>query len=1018
MMPMFLSVFLGGGPQDCCEVPVTPDTLCRDVLRLCKEPGENHCFITETWRGEERVVGEDENMMEVLQRWGQHRGEVSYLLRRLPHTGLCPGAYRTADHTMGRGHMTAEDDKVSSPHPDEALRELEDLAARQQRNIYDKQQVLAFKEQHLWRLRHKDHGETSDEECVRRLRENAAKQEAKLRRVRALRGQVELKRVTNSKLVSEVEHLSALFQQKQKELLVSVARVEQLSEQLEALRSSRTEGRDSSSSAELQRLCGELQLRNRLNQEQKSHLQQQRDALNRKNQEVATMERRVAELRQRLLKKKAGLQHKENTPVPLDSAAPQHATSSKVAAVGPYIQSSCQAPPLPSRQDPALKPTDPNGTTTLAAHKMSLKPPPPPRPLKPASAVNKVSDWSSGNGCPTHASTLPRMANLRHYTSGQQQRPETDSCQSSDVPPPVPSRNNQTTTKLLRDQKDPGTPTSKAFCGPPLFSQSAYSTGTFPGKMRSSRGGLHSNTLPLPHKQEKPPAAAVRPYTPEPLEPQGPLEPVSPVLQKPPRVAASSIYSMYTQRSTHGKSHQSSTLPRCQTRVYGKPVLPASGGQQSDSGAISSGFSSSSKRGEVDRSFQAKDVTSGVEPAAERATPRPLSPTKLLPFLPKPNRNHGNADLEALRRRQHAPRPLKKRSSITEPEGPAGPNIQKLLYQKTTMAAMETIPVETQDPVSECAGASDASDRVALTQLLESPEDDGTPPPVPPRSPIPSSASCHAPPTNQDGNEEAVRPVTGDEFPPYPPPPYPVEGDAALSLRPPEVTGQVMGKKSILRTSASVPADRNVRVKFHPLAILLDASLEGEYDLVQRVIYEADDPSGANDEGITALHNAVCAGHADIVNFLVHFGVNVNAADSDGWTPLHCAASCNNVDVCKFLVESGAAVLAVTLSDAQTPADKCEEMDDGYAQCSHFLYGVQEKMGVMNRGVVYGLWDYEAQSEDELSFQTGDCLTVLRRDEDADGDWWLACCGDAQGFVPRNLLGLYPRIRPRHRSLA
>ena len=29
-----------------------------------------------------------------------------------------------------------------------------------------------------------------------------------------------------------------------------------------------------------------------------------------------------------------------------------------------------------------------------------------------------------------------------------------------------------------------------------------------------------------------------------------------------------------------------------------------------------------------------------------------------------------------------------------------------------------------------------------------------------------------------------------------------------------------------------------MRVKFNPLALLLDSSLEGEYDLVQRVIYD------------------------------------------------------------------------------------------------------------------------------------------------------------------------------------
>lgn len=56
-------------------------------------------------------------------------------------------------------------------------------------------------------------------------------------------------------------------------------------------------------------------------------------------------------------------------------------------------------------------------------------------------------------------------------------------------------------------------------------------------------------------------------------------------------------------------------------------------------------------------------------------------------------------------------------------------------------------------------------------------------------------------------------------------------------------------------------------------------------------------------------------------------------------TPLHCAASCNNVSICKFLVESGAAVFSSTYSDMQTAADKCEEMEEGYAQCSQFLYG-------------------------------------------------------------------------------
>ena len=46
---------------------------------------------------------------------------------------------------------------------------------------------------------------------------------------------------------------------------------------------------------------------------------------------------------------------------------------------------------------------------------------------------------------------------------------------------------------------------------------------------------------------------------------------------------------------------------------------------------------------------------------------------------------------------------------------------------------------------------------------------------------------------------------------------------------------------------------------------------------------QVDDPSEPNDEGITALHNAICAGHFDIVKFLVEYGCDVNSPDSDGW---------------------------------------------------------------------------------------------------------------------------------------
>lgn len=42
----------------------------------------------------------------------------------------------------------------------------------------------------------------------------------------------------------------------------------------------------------------------------------------------------------------------------------------------------------------------------------------------------------------------------------------------------------------------------------------------------------------------------------------------------------------------------------------------------------------------------------------------------------------------------------------------------------------------------------------------------------------------------------------------------------------------------------------------------------------------------------------------------------------------------------KFLVESGACLFASTLSDHETPAEKCEEDEEGFDGCSEYLYSM------------------------------------------------------------------------------
>lgn len=1080
MMPMFLTVYLSNNDQHFTEVPVTPDTLCRDVLELCKEPGETDCHLAEVWRGSERAVGDGERMLDVLQRWGQHRSEVRFFLR---HRAASRDSGGSRSSEPKRNGVKGPPDRrmengVGTPRMDMTLAELQEMAARQQQQIEAQQQLLASKEQRLRYLKQQEQRQqqqASEQEKLQRLRENIENQESRLKKVRALKGQVEQKRLSNGKLVEEIEQMNSLFQQKQRELVLAATKVEELSRQLELLKSGKMEGfhDNQTSVAELDRLYKELQLRNKLNQEQNSKLQQQRESLNKRNLEVAAMDKRITELRERLYKKKAALQQKENLPLPSEGQSGQQSGPSRVAAVGPYIQSSTM-PRGPVRNELLVKPAYPDGTATLPTHDHQSK---------ASTGSSKLADWSSSgpesNSVNSHgsSSTLPRMTSHSSSTDqddGELKRDKKARPASMFEPTDFQAnalRKNQSSDDLVRDAQSAAKPPVKV--PPPVptkpkgpavipYGKPGLHTGTFPkakpqqqqqsshsGPGRSPLPPSQSQTLPLPSKQDAPPAATVRPFTPE--------LPKENRLGKPQTLDASSIYSMYTQQSgIQGALNRAQNRTNGFASVYGKPVI--SGSQQSPENPYLD------RRSPTENEVDHNAPSQGAPQSETERIPRPLSPTKLLPFITNPYRHQSDGDLEALRKKLYnAPRPLKKRSSITEPEGPAGPNIQKLLYQKTTLAAMETTvtpatpafaldPEKTPESAPIPVNGADASqpeeaEEVPPTEPAPPEQTNHTPliivgseeiiPPPPPSHPAPRPEDVifPPPPPSSDGEELQVQvpnmppppPPEGflEEFPPYPPPPYPsgAEQDSLSeeSMKAPEVTGQVTlppGKRTNLRKPGSERIDHSMRVKFNPLALLLDSSLEGEFDLVQRIIYEVEDPSQPNDEGITALHNAVCAGHTEIVKFLVQFGVNVNAADSDGWTPLHCAASCNNVQVCKFLVESGAAVFAMTYSDMQTAADKCEEMEEGYTQCSQFLYGVQEKMGIMNRGVVYGLWDYSSENPDELSFREGDCMTILRREDEEEIEWWWARMGDHEGYIPRNLLGLYPRIKPRQRSLA
>ncbi|XP_058843936.1 apoptosis-stimulating of p53 protein 1 isoform X4 [Acipenser ruthenus] len=1152
---MILTVYLSNNEQVLTEVPITPETSCRDVVEFCKEPGETGCHLAEVWRGNERAIPVDHMMYEHLQKWGPRRQEVTFFLRHeeSPAESSEQGGQQAQDQLNRRNGVNMPADKhcengVGNPRAELTLSELQEMATRQQQQIEAQQQMLVAKEQRLRYLKQQERRQQqsiSESEKLQKLKERVENQEAKLKKIRAMRGQVDYSKVMNGNLSAEVEHINAMFQEKQLELQSAVLKVDQLSQQLEDLRKGKLSGFQSfngqvtgAAALELKKLYQELQIRNKLNQEQNSKLQHQKEALNKRNMEVSMMDKRVNELRDRLYKKKAELNRINGIPSP----QPVPAHSGRVAAVGPYIQV-----PAPGRPEGSYHiPGDPvkpqsltvSGSTSHARSKSETDG----RWLKKSPGTWKVSDLdiivdpvlstpTASLQSPDHRYTHMASSSLSDTLSSNDanwptlnkqgslstmkgshvdwkessmdtalkagQSPPVPSTQASEkgidpgkVPPYVPNVSKQLqqnygtypspvltgagSTSSLERRKDaslprPGSnPPNWQRPGPPGPSATVYQpgSGSLPGSSQqiqhrisvppspSYQPGSSPVFPPGDNRPDPPLAVAVRPFlTDKGSRPQSPRK-------GPQTVNSSSIYSMYLQQATPPKSHQQniySTLSKVPAvkAVYGKPVLAPSSAPPSPLPFL---------QGPPYPSPQPPSQEDGVDQEIELENPpppppgegnhsvdnihRPLSPTKLTPIVHSPMRYQSDADLEFLRKKlANAPRPLKKRSSITEPEGPSGPNIQKLLYQRfnTLAGGMESTgtpfyqPTTTPDYMGGVLADVDNGNLPEPTAVILPPASQLPSPSPSPESQLPSSDANDndllSPPTEElttdDANQPAGttedsnnNPATVPEQLPSPIPEVSSPEEADDLPPPPGLPPQPPVKRTNLKKPNSERTGHGLRVKFNPLALLLDASLEGEFDLVQRIIYEllcssqVENPSTPNDEGITPLHNAVCAGHHHIVKFLLDFGVNVNAADSDGWTPLHCAASCNSVHLCKLLVESGAAIFASTISDVETAADKCEEMEEGYIQCSQFLYGVQEKMGVMNKGTVYALWQYEAQNNDELSFREGDAITILRRKDDSETEWWWGRLNDKEGYVPRNLLGLYPRIKQRQRSLA
>ncbi|GFV19108.1 apoptosis-stimulating of p53 protein 1 [Trichonephila clavipes] len=218
-----------------------------------------------------------------------------------------PGMFRLPKSSYNR--QLPESNELS-------LADLRQMAARQQHQIEAHQQLLVAKEQRLKFLKQQEarhhQGQTThapDGDRLRHLRERVELQELKLRRLRALRGQVEQHKSNNSNLGAELESIRALFNEKEKELSMAVAKVEELTRQLEDVRRGDVTGlkhgtTPSPATIEFQKLKRELLYRSKLNEQQNARIAQQRETLARRQSEISQMDQRIAELQQRLQRKR------------------------------------------------------------------------------------------------------------------------------------------------------------------------------------------------------------------------------------------------------------------------------------------------------------------------------------------------------------------------------------------------------------------------------------------------------------------------------------------------------------------------------------------------------------------------------------------------------------------------------------------------------------------------------------------------------------------------------------------
>ncbi|CAL1300948.1 unnamed protein product [Larinioides sclopetarius] len=920
------------------------------------------------------------------------------------------------------------------------LAELRQMAARQQHQIEAQQQLLVAKEQRLKFLkqqeaRHHNLAEHQlDPACLQSLRDKIDTQEHKLRQLRALRGQVEQQKTNNDNLGTELDSIRALFCEKEKELNLAVSKVDELTRQLDDIRNNKNRKNCmvSSTASELENLRRELLYRTKLSEQQNNYICQQREDIALRQKDISILDKKINELTQRLHRKRL---LNEQLATQIHNAALSRNYSGSVVNNGFYHATNVVAvEPLP-RESLELEHTRDDMAAKLhGSHKGDLgefglnKNDPKyqtlPYNTKFTSLKGKCDDSLSSS---TEDDSWPNSLDSSSSTKKNPTplsvvKPTSNMCNLTPRPFNNAYTSNNSAAKASTQQSS-----IKNEDAPTLDKDASTDSNTKENLEQKIQNDLNT-VASSPHHHTSQPSVAIPPVpekavekpkpvnsrSTKPVVPPKPALPVKPMISNRQTASAKENESeekdlvnvalsvLQNKSSKNDKSAASNYRERllyyqCVPRYH--QVKETKNNSTPVKSKIATYFqkSATNKDSNSHQDYQKKEISEPSE------IPKRKPSVGQLPIKPKPLTIRKTPGLEPpkLKVQPVVNTNFHRKSSdsnlTSHFKSPYLPHPQEEIPPARSLKSLESSDKEGSVPVLEVAPLKKEPEDVTEQVALKAETDVWVKQEPPVEFKEETADNCDEPDLCES-QLDSEKPETATE----------TTGENESDDEKFHSAALRRMRKGNLKGENSSRSCR--RVSFDPLALLLDAALEGELELVKKTANEVPNPSAANDEGITALHNAICAGHVDVVTFLVEFGCDVNAQDSDGWTPLHCAASCNNLPMVKFLVERGACIFATTLSDHETAAEKCEEDEEGFDGCSEYLYSLQENLGVMNNGIVYAVYDYEVQNADELSFKDGDMLTVLRKGDDEESEWWWSRLHDEEGYVPRNLLGLYPRV--------